>query len=197
MFTCVVIIGAILIGLSVVLFRLPSFVATSNELKPFLNVCGIICLLVGCVFFSAVVTPSDEISLYDSTPVQGVTWNNSTVYYGDAFITKDGILMNKGEICVILIEDGVWFARGLPPANTTIIEVAGMPIVRIYECYWDVSLFFGLLPSIKIPSDKCVYELCIPKNSGNEVIPYLNDDYRLRDPIKYVPYGSYLIGELF
>lgn len=172
------------------------FFEAPDVLNSILTVFSIVLLIVGCLFISVVITPSDEIRLYDSVGIQGINVDNSTVYYGESFITKNGDLLHEGDVCVILIGDGVWCSRGLPKESTFILKNDGLPCVKTYECYWNVSLL-GLTPSFQISRSDCVYEVCVPENSGNEVIPYVNDNYRYREPLKHVEEGSYLISELF
>lgn len=170
------------------------FLKLPDLMRSVLTICSIVLVIIGGLCMTLVIVPSNDVSFCDSVPIQPVNLNNTTIYYGESFVTRNGDLLNEGDICVILIDNMAWFARGLPSDDTVVVDTDWLPCVKTYERYWDVSLL-GLTPSFKIPRNDCLYELHVPKNSGNEMIPYINDNYRYRDPLSVMPEGSYLVSE--
>lgn len=187
-------IGCILIILGFLCVLSERIIVVNQLFTNILHVCGIVLILIGLAWVLLIVVPSDEVVLCDTTYVQGIKLDNSTVYYGESFIDKNGNFLNDGDVCVILIGDMSLFARGLPQNETKIIEGVGNPHIKTYQRQWTVHWLFYLV-SFEFPRNEFIYELYVPKNSGVEAMPYVNDRLKLSNPLKYVPEGSYLISE--
>lgn len=189
-------IGFILAILGLMCIFSEKIVVINRLCTSVLHVCGIALLLIGISCVLLIVVPSDDVVLCDTTYIQGIKINDSVVYYGDCFVDKNGNVLNEGEVCVILIGDNSLFARALPSEDTRIVNSTGYAQVKTYQRQWTVHWLFYLV-SFNFPRKEFVYELHVPENSGCEIIPYVNDNLKFHNPLKYVPEGSYLISELF
>ena len=109
-------------------------------MRSVLTICSIVLVIIGGLCMTLVIVPSNDVSFCDSVPIQPVNLNNTTIYYGESFVTRNGDLLNEGDICVILIDNMAWFARGLPSDDTVVVDTDWLPCVKTYERYWDVSL---------------------------------------------------------